>query len=75
MKAPAGYSSRTGQIRIAAIVIFVTFPLWLGFSWLGGRLGWDVRYVFLADLAALAALFWALVVLYQAWRKGQRDEG
>ena len=35
----------------------------------------EVRYVFLADLAALAAFFWALVVLFQVWRKRQRDEG
>jgi len=62
------------QARIASIVIFVTFPFWMGVSWLGGTMGWNVRYAILADLAAAAALFWALVVLYQVWRKRQRDE-
>ena len=63
------------QVRIASIVIFVTFPLWMGVTWLGGKIGLETRYVFLADLAALAAFFWALVVLFQVWRKLQRDEG
>lgn len=63
------------QVRIASIVIFVTFPLWMGVTWLGGKIGLETRYVFLADLAALAAFFWALVVLFQVWRKRQRDEG
>jgi len=26
-------------------------------------------------LAAMAAFLWALVVLFQVWRKRQRDEG
>ena len=38
-------------------------------QWVGGAMGWDARYAFLADLAALAAFFWALVVTYQIWRK------
>ncbi len=60
--------------RQAAIVILVAFPAWMGVSWLGGWLDWAPRYAFLADLAALAALFWAMVVLIQIWRKRQRDE-
>lgn len=62
------------QARIAAIVILVTFPSWMGFSWLGGRIGLDPSYAILGDLAALAAFTWALVVLYRVWRKGQQDE-
>ncbi|MEP3296248.1 MAG: DUF5337 family protein, partial [Pseudoruegeria sp.] len=31
--------------------------------------------VFLFDLAALAAFFWALVVTYQIWRHRQNNEG
>ena len=42
---------------------------WMGAQWLGGRLGWEPRYAFLLDLAALAAFFWALVVTYQIWRR------
>ncbi len=62
------------QIRIASIVILVTFPAWMGLSWLGGRLGWDASWAFLFDLSALAAFFWAGFVLFQVWRKRQRDE-
>lgn len=62
------------QARIAAIVILVTFPVWLGFSYLGGQMGWDPAYAILGDLMALAAFVWAMVVLFQVWRKRQRDE-
>ena len=60
------------QARRAALVILVTFPLWMGISWLGGRMGWDPSYAILADLAAMAAFFWALVVLFQVWRARRR---
>lgn len=69
-----GNQSTEKQTRLAAIVILVTFPLWMGFSWLGGRMNWEPRYAILADLAALAAFFWALVILFQVWRARQRDE-
>ena len=61
------------QARRAALVILLTFPLWLGVSWLGGRMGWDPSYAILADLSALAAFFWALVVLFQVWRAGRKN--
>lgn len=57
------------QARIASIVILVTFVVWMGASWIGGRVGLPVRYAFLFDFAALAAFFWALVVLLGVWRK------
>jgi type IV secretory pathway VirB2 component (pilin) len=57
------------QSRNVAIVLAVTMVGWMGAQWLGGRMGWDVRYAFLFDLVALAAFFWALVVTYQIWRK------
>jgi hypothetical protein len=63
------------QIRLAAGVILVTFPVWMAVQWVGGQMGWDPSYVFLADLSALAAFGWALVVLYLAWRKGRDNEG
>ena len=62
------------QARIASIVILVAFLGWMGASWIGGHLGLEPRYAFLLDLAALAALFWALVVMFQVWRARQRDE-
>ena len=70
--APETSDPAKAQIRIAAIVIMVTMLLWMGASWIGGQIGLETRYAFLFDLAALAAFFWALVNLYQAWRKRQQ---
>ena len=55
--------------RLAATVIVVAMVLWLGLSWLGGRLGWDARYAFLIDLAAIAAFVWALAVTWRIWQR------
>jgi Zn-dependent protease with chaperone function len=60
------------QARTVAFVIAGTMVLWMGAQWLGGHLGWQARYVFLFDFAALAAFFWAMVVTFQIWRKRQR---
>ena len=57
-----------GQARLVAIVIAATMVLWMGGQFLGGSLGWAPRFVFLFDLAALAAFVWALVVTYRIWR-------
>ena len=57
------------QARIASIVILVTFVVWMGASWIGGKIGLPVRFAFLFDFAALAAFLWALVVLVGVWRK------
>ncbi|WP_136646223.1 DUF5337 domain-containing protein [Tabrizicola sp. YIM 78059] len=59
---------RAAQARLVGIVLAVTMLLWMGAQWLGGRLGWETRCVFLFDFAALAAFLWALVVTYQIWR-------
>lgn len=58
--------------RVASIVILVTMVIWMGASWIGGQIGLPTRYAFLFDFAALAALFWALVVLFQVWKSGRR---
>ena len=57
------------QARMLSIVIAVTVILWLGGQWLGGKLGLETRFVFLLDLAAIAAFIWALVVGIGIWRK------
>ena len=57
--------------RVASIVIFITMLGWMGASWIGGKIGLPIRYAFLFDFAALAALFWAMVVLFQVWKSGQ----
>ncbi len=62
---------RARQSRLVGIVLAVTMVLWLGVQWLGGELGWDARYAFLFDLAAIAAFVWAMVVTYQIWRGRQ----
>jgi hypothetical protein len=53
------------------IVLAATMMLWLGAQWLGGQMGWETRYVFLFDFAAIAAFVWAMVVTYQIWRGRQ----
>jgi len=55
--------------RTVALVIAGTMIFWLGAQALGGRLGWEARYVFLFDLMALAGFFWAFVVTFQIWRQ------
>lgn len=64
---------RRGQIRMAAIVMAVTMVLWMGASFLGGQLGLPVRFAFLIDLAAIAALVWALFVTYWVWKARRED--
>ncbi|MBJ3763526.1 DUF5337 domain-containing protein [Maribius pontilimi] len=61
------------QARNVGLVMAVTMVLWMGAQFFGGRLGLPARFVFLFDLAALAAFFWALVVTYQIWRKRQDE--
>ena len=62
---------RAAQARLVGIVLAATITLWMGAQWLGGTLGWQTRFVFLFDFAALAAFLWALVVTYQIWRGRQ----
>ncbi len=61
------------QIRRAAQVIFGAMVLWMLGSWAGGALGIAPRFAFLLDMACLAALFWAFVVLIRAWMR-MREE-
>lgn len=67
--------AQAAKARIAAIVMAATMVLWMGAQVLGGRLGLPTRYAFLFDLAAIAALVWALIVTYQVWqaRRAERD--
>ncbi|MGB8815405.1 MAG: DUF5337 family protein, partial [Paracoccaceae bacterium] len=57
------------QARLVAIVLVATMGIWLGAQWAGGTYGWETRYAYLFDLAALAAFFWALVVTFRLWRR------
>ena len=59
------------QGRLAALVIAGAGLLWLGAQWAGGFYGWPVRFVFLFDLAALAAFVFALSIAWRLWRRRQ----
>ena len=61
-------------MRLATTVIVASFVMWMLASALGGQLGLPVRFAFLIDLGCMAALIWALVVLYRVWRRRQ-DNG
>ena len=63
------------EARMVAIVIAVTMVLWMGAQWLGGRFGLEARYVFLFDLAAMAAFVWALVVTWRIWQRQNGRKG
>ncbi len=63
-------AARTG--RMVALVIAGTMILWIGGQWVGGWMGLDPSYAFLFDLAALAALFWSIVVLARLWARQKR---
>ena len=69
MTGPSAHDIKRGrQVRLVAVVIAATMILWMGGQWLGGHFGWETRYVFLFDLAAIAGFIWALAVTYQIWR-------
>ena len=72
MTGPSAHDIKRGrQVRLVAFVIAATMILWMGGQWLGGHFGWETRFVFLFDLAAIAGFIWALAVTYQIWRKRQ----
>lgn len=61
------------QARLVAIVLVATMVLWMGGQFIGGKLGWEARFVFLFDLAALAGFVFALVVTFRLWRQRKAD--
>ena len=67
--APAVQVADAGQMRLVAVVIAVTMLAWLGVQWIGGRMGWPGKYVFLADLLAIGAMIWSLLVTWRIWRR------
>ena len=56
------------QARLAGAVMAVAIVLWVGLQFVGGQLGWQARYAFLVDFAALAAFAWGLIVTFRIWR-------
>ena len=59
----------TTQMQLVAVVIAITMLAWLGFQWVGGRYGLPEKYAFLADLVAIAAMIWSLLVTWRIWRR------
>lgn len=57
------------QMRQVALVIAGATLLWLILGEIGRQYGWEARFAFLIDLAALAAYVWALAVTWRLWRK------
>lgn len=58
-----------GQMRLVGAVIAATMIAWLAVQWLGGQQGWPAKYAFLADLLAMGALIWSLLVTFRIWRR------
>lgn len=63
--------ARARQARLVAVVIAVTALGWMAAQWAGGAFGWQARFVFLFDFAAIAAFVWAMVVTYRTWAQGR----
>ncbi|MEE9388946.1 MAG: DUF5337 domain-containing protein [Paracoccaceae bacterium] len=59
--------------RMVSIVIAATIVLWLGAQFIGKQFGLAGRYALLFDFAALAGLFWSMVVIFQVWRARRED--
>ena len=54
--------------RMVGLVIAGTMLLWIAAQWLAPQFGLPGRYALLFDFAALAALIWAMVNIYQMMR-------
>ena len=54
--------------RMVGLVIAGTMLLWIAAQWLAQQFGLPGRYALLFDFAALAALIWAMVNIYQMRR-------
>ena len=61
--------------RIVALVIAGSIVLWLAAQFIGRAVGLPGRYALLFDFAAIAALVWALVNIFQIWRARQATQG
>ncbi|MEP5732506.1 MAG: DUF5337 domain-containing protein [Sulfitobacter sp.] len=60
--------------RLVGLVIAFTMVLWLVANFAGPAMGVPLRFALLVDFAALAAFFWAMVVIYQMWQARQSEK-
>lgn len=67
----------TAQMRLVGAVIAGAMLAWLGIGWLGGHYDWAAKWAYLADLAAIGAFVWSLLVTWRIWRRrdGQGPRG
>lgn len=66
----AGAGDRdTAQMRLVAVIIAVAMLLWLVVQWIGRQYGWAAKWAYLADLAAIGAFVWSLLVTWRVWRR------
>lgn len=65
----SGRDRDAAQMRLAAIVIAAAMCGWLVVQWLGRQYGWAGEWAFLADLAAIGAFVWSLIVTWRIWRR------
>ncbi|WP_425039562.1 DUF5337 domain-containing protein [Primorskyibacter sp. S187A] len=63
------------QGRVTALVIAGSMLIWIAAQALGPALGLPGRYALLVDFLVLAALFWAMVNIFQIWRKRRNSQG
>ena len=61
--------------RIVSLVIAGTLIVWMLLQVIGKQIGLPGRYALLFDFAAIAALIWALVNVFQIWRARQSTKG
>lgn len=61
--------------RLVSLVIAGTLIVWMVLQVVSPMIGLPGRFALLFDFAAMAALIWALVNVYQIWRMRQKSEG
>ena len=71
MATPRDDQADMAQGRLIALVVAGTMIGWMGFQWLGGQMGWPLKFLLLADLSAAAAFIWAMVAALRIWRRRQ----
>ncbi|TFL20230.1 DUF5337 family protein [Jannaschia formosa] len=74
MTGPSDQDRRIARTqRNVALTILGTFAIWLPLQWAGAAYGLPPRWLALADLVALAALAFALIMLLRV-RKMRREK-
>ncbi|MEE2859715.1 MAG: DUF5337 domain-containing protein [Paracoccus sp. (in: a-proteobacteria)] len=57
------------QMRLVGIVIAVAMVIWIAVQAIGKEYDWAGRWAYLADLAAIGAFVWSLIVTWRIWRR------